>query len=506
MYKRILVSSIAVSSAVLGMGATAAQGAPSTGPGSDGPDRAPLMRVADAIPGRYIVMLDNELGTKAVRNAADRARTVGGSVVRSYPRIGGYAAELSQAELDRVRADARVAYVEPDQIARASTEQTNATWGIDRIDQRSLPLSTTYNYTATGAGVTAYIIDTGLNAGHSEFTGRVGSGYDTVGDGRGTADCNGHGTHVAGTVAGTRYGVAKQATVVPVRVLNCEGSGSYSGIIAGMDWVAGRSAANKVANMSLGGGASSAVDDAVNRMISAGVTTAVAAGNEDQNACNVSPARTPNAITVASSTNSDDRSSFSNWGSCTDIFAPGSNITSAWTGSSSATNTISGTSMATPHVVGAAALYLDEHPGSSPAQVTSAMLDASTSGAIGDVAGSPNRLLYTGTGTDGGDPDPQPTECSERTGSASLTGGSYAATASFTAAAGTHKGCLDGPAGSDLDLYLQRLSGGYWTTVAAGETSSADEKVTYTGTAGTYRWRVYAYSGGGSFSMKWDIP
>jgi subtilisin family serine protease len=241
--------------------------------------------------------------------------------------------------------------------------------------------------------VTAYVIDTGIQP-HNEFSGRLGSGYTAINDGRGTTDCNGHGTHVAGTVGGTTYGVAKQVTLVPVRVLGCDGSGTNSGVIAGMDWVAGRGGP-AVANMSLGGGASTATDSAVSRMTSSGVTTVVAAGNENQNACNVSPARASSAITVGSTTNTDARSSFSNWGSCVDIFAPGSNITSAWIGSTSATNTISGTSMASPHVAGVAAQYLQTNPGASPTTVTNALIGNATTGVVSGTNGSPNRLLFT---------------------------------------------------------------------------------------------------------------
>ena len=240
------------------------------------------------------------------------------------------------------------------------------------------PLSNSYTYNQTGQGVHAYIIDTGIRATHQEFGGRVTNGADFIGDGNGTNDCNGHGTHVAGTTGGTTYGVAKSVTIHAVRVLGCTGSGSTSGVIAGVDWVTANHASPAVANMSLGGGASTALDNAVTSSVNSGVSYAVAAGNSNANACNSSPARAAAAITVGATTSSDARSSFSNFGTCLDIFAPGSSITSAWSTSNTATNTISGTSMASPHVAGAIALYLQTNPGASGAAVTSALVNNST--------------------------------------------------------------------------------------------------------------------------------
>ncbi|MGJ7439449.1 S8 family peptidase [Aquipuribacter sp. MA13-6] len=387
-----------------------------------GDELAPL-RLADtaeAIDGRYVVVLDQAPATatkaSAARGTVDlrrgsaharagsslaravaRAEAVGGDVTYTYgAAIAGYAAELTPSELAAVRKDPAVAYVEADQTVSVSATQSNATWGLDRIDQRNRPLNRTYTYGPTGAGVDTYVIDTGVLATHREFTGRMGVGATAINDGRGTSDCNGHGTHVAGTVAGTTYGVAKGATVIPVRVLGCNGSGSNSGVIAGIDWVTANASGPSVANMSLGGGASTATDAAVQRAVSAGVTMVVAAGNENQNACNVSPARAVNAITVASTTSTDARSSFSNFGSCVDIFAPGSSITSAWFQSTTQTRTISGTSMAAPHVAGAAALFLQRNPSASPAAVTSSLVANSTPNVVSGANGSPNRLLFTG--------------------------------------------------------------------------------------------------------------
>lgn len=322
----------------------------------------------------------------------------GGELGFTYEHaIRGFSARLPAAAVEGLRRHPLIAGVEADQEFTISTTQTGATWGIDRIDQRNLPLSTSYTYDATGSGVNAYIIDTGIRSSHTEFGGRASSGFTSISDGRGTDDCNGHGTHVAGTVGGTTYGVAKGVSLIAVRVLSCQGSGTTSGVIAGVDWVTGKHVKPAVANMSLGGGASSTLDDAVNNSIAAGVIYAVAAGNSNANACNYSPARAANAITVGATTSTDARASYSNYGSCLDIFAPGSSITSAWYSSTTATNTISGTSMASPHVAGVAALYLQGSPGANPAAVTSAITSNATLGKVGNAGtGSPNALLYMG--------------------------------------------------------------------------------------------------------------
>lgn len=380
--------------AVPGVSATAAP-APQAPAALAGDTQAPLVQAAKAIDGRYIVVFDRDTTRAEATDSRAEAREDGAEIKRVYTNIGGYAAALSDAELAEVRSDPDVAFVQEDGRVSIEATQTGATWGLDRSDQRARPTNGTYNYSRTGAGVRVFVIDTGINGSHSEFTGRVAAGATAISDGRGTTDCNGHGTHVAGTVGGTRYGIAKGVTLVPVRVLDCQGSGANSGVIAGMDWVAGQTGGARVANMSLGGPADAATDAAVQRMVSAGVTVVVAAGNENQNACNVSPSRATNAITVGSTTNTDARSSFSNYGSCVDIFAPGSSITSAWIGSTTATNTISGTSMASPHVAGAAALILQASPSASPATVASTLIANSTTGVVTGTNGSPNRLLFT---------------------------------------------------------------------------------------------------------------
>jgi hypothetical protein len=329
-----------------------------------------------------------------------RARGLGARIGQQYSRaINGFSARLTTAQLQAVRADAAVSYVVPDSVVHTDATQTPAVWGLDRTDQRSLPLNNSYTYTSTGAGVTAYVIDTGIRLSHHEFGGRAVAGYTAIGDGNGTNDCNGHGTHVAGTIGGATYGIAKGARLVAVRVLDCSGSGLISGVIAGIDWVTANHAASSVANMSLGSGANQALDDAVTRSIGSGVTYAVAAGNEQSNACQKSPARAPAAITVGATTRSDSRDTdYSNYGPCLDLFAPGTEITSSWNSSDTATNTIRGTSMATPHVTGVAALYLQQHPGTAPALVRDALVNQATPNVVTNAgSGSPNRLLYSGS-------------------------------------------------------------------------------------------------------------
>lgn len=351
---------------------------------------------------QYIVVLNDNVQDQLGNLQRQMVGAYNGSLSYSYSHaLKGFAAHLSPGAVQALARDPRVKYIEQDQPVQAIATQSNATWGIDRIDQRALPLSTTYVYNATGAGVTVYIIDTGINFTHSEFGGRAVAGTDEVTPGGSAADCNGHGTHVAGTVGGTTYGVAKSAKLVAVRVLDCAGSGTWAGVVAGIDWVTAQKQANpsvpSVANMSLGGGAAQSVDDAVARSTSAGVIHAVAAGNSSANACNYSPARAPSAITVGATDASDTRASYSNTGTCLDIFAPGSSITSAWYTSNTATNTISGTSMASPHVAGAAALYLETNKSATVAAVTSALTSNATTNVVKSAGtGSPNRLLYTG--------------------------------------------------------------------------------------------------------------
>ncbi|MEU4496028.1 S8 family peptidase [Streptomyces sp. NBC_00210] len=352
-----------------------------------------LAPTATAVQNSWIVVL---------KDGSTRAADLGVTPKLTYRSVfQGFSTTMSGAKAAKLSADPRVAYVEQNATVRLNDTQSNATWGIDRVDQRNLPLSKTYTYKTTASNVNAYIIDTGIRTSHSEFGGRASVGTDTVGGGQNGQDCHGHGTHVAGTVGGKTYGVAKGVKLIAVRVLDCQGSGTTAGVIAGVDWVTAHAKKPAVANMSLGGGANTSLDNAVKKSIASGVSYAIAAGNGNilglpQNACNYSPARVPEAITVGATDSADRRASFSNYGTCLDLFAPGVNITSSWKDSNTATNTISGTSMATPHTVGVAALYLSTHATATPAQVRDALVNGATNGKVQDPrTGSPNKLLYS---------------------------------------------------------------------------------------------------------------
>lgn len=351
--------------------------------------------------GTWIVTLRDGIEPGAA--AVSLSRAYGGRVGYVYDdALNGFSFRGSQAAATALSSNPNVILVEADAEVWVDTTQMSATWGLDRIDQQGLPLSGTYSYERTGSGVTAYVIDSGIRFSHAEFAGRAIAGIDLVGDGQNGNDCNGHGTHVAGTIGGSTYGVAKNVTLVSVRVFGCSGGSTWETIIAGIDWVIAHHASGPaVANMSLGGGASSSVDTATNNLINDGVATAVAAGNgnvigRQADACNYSPARVPAAMTVSATDSTDTKASWANYGACVDWFAPGVSITSAWYTSNTATNTISGTSMATPHTAGVAALYLESAPTSSPGQVRDAIFANTTKDIVSSSSTANNDLLYSG--------------------------------------------------------------------------------------------------------------
>ena len=438
-------------------------------------------------------------GTDAVATAGEwRGRGAEISHVYSHA-LAGFAGPMGPELAEQLRGDGRVVRVERDGVVQISDTQATATWGLDRIDQRSRPLDGSYTYDHSGAGVIVYVIDTGVRATHAEFAGRVESGYTAIGDGYGTNDCHGHGTHVAGTVAGTTYGTAKAVTVVPVRVLDCDGWGTMSGALAGVDWVTAHhtSGLPAVANMSLVGGANSSLDSAVRNSITDGIIYSVAAGNDNIDACTQSPARVGEALTAAASTSTDVRASFSNWGSCVDLFGPGSAITSSHHRSDTATATMSGTSMAAPHVAGLAALYLSGHPSASADVVSAAIVEGATANVMSDTAGSPNRLAYSRLA---------PTNTPPATvvvppaapAAPTATAGKRAVTAAWTAP-------TDG--GSPITAYnarAHRASDG--TVVKAAKVSGSTRSVTIGGlSAGTtYYVTVQATNAAGSSS--WSPP
>ncbi|HEV7652374.1 MAG TPA: S8 family peptidase [Actinophytocola sp.] len=372
----------AAACATVGMAAPAAAGTAAA---------VPVLRAAsEGVPGQYIVTLKEQAGVQSARSLAADLNVTPRHVYTAA--LNGFSASLSAAQLTALQHSPAVARIEQNAKVHTDGTQSGATWGIDRIDQPTLPLSGTYSWNADGTGATAYIIDTGIDASHPDFTGRAQIAFDATG-GNGV-DCNGHGTHVAGTIGGATWGVAKNVALRGVRVLDCGGSGTWEAVIAGMDWVTANHAPSAVANMSLGGGLNQSVNDAATRMADSGVFTGIAAGNSSADACSFSPASAANVTTVAASDSSDAHAFFSNFGSCVEVYAPGVDVTSSWMGGG--TNTISGTSMATPHVVGIGALYKSSQGDVASATLNGWIQAASSPNVISGVpAGTPNLLAQT---------------------------------------------------------------------------------------------------------------
>ncbi|MFM8956994.1 MAG: fibronectin type III domain-containing protein, partial [Actinomycetota bacterium] len=448
------------------------------------------LNIGEAIPGEYIVMLRPGVGATAFAAAqADSGTTILGTMSAA---INGFGAKLSKSQLSTLASDPNVLLIEENTVVGIEADQASPpSWGLDRIDQRSLPLNQNYSYNYTGSGVRAYIIDTGVRSDHREFGGRVVAGRTQVDDGRGTEDCNGHGTHVAGTVGGQTVGVAKAVAIVPIRVLSCTGRGSMFDVIYGINWMVDDHAAGvpAVANLSLGGGRNTSTNQAVANAVLDGITVVVAAGNNNRDASGYSPASEPSVITVGSTMSNDGRSSFSNWGSLLVLFAPGSSFTSSYHRSSSDISSLSGTSMAAPHVAGAAALLLEENPNLTPAQVASDLRAYATPDVVTNPAtGSPNLLLFTRARWT--PPAPEAPSVPQ-----ALTVVAGVAQASLTWTAPTQTG---GGAITDYKVEFSANNGSTWSTFNDGVSTATSATVTGLTNGVTYSFRVSAVNSAGT--------
>lgn len=470
------------------------------------------MNAPDRIPGHYIVILKESQPMVSI--ASEMTYAHGDKITHHYRHaLNGFAVEMTNERMHALSQDPRVAYIEADRVIRINASQATKIWGLDRIDQRNLPLDGTYHSNISSAKVSAYIIDTGIRLGHNEFAGRAQAGFTAIRDRYGSRDCNGHGTHIAGTLGGGTYGVAKDVNLYSVRVMDCDGSGTLSGVIAGVDWVTNNHIAPAVANMSLGGQTSQAMDDAIRTSVAAGVTYIVAAGNENADACQSSPARINSVITVGASTITDARASFSNWGTCVDVFAPGTAIISAGNTSNSSQDTFSGTSTASPHVAGVAALYMASNPDATPTQVFNAIVNTATVDRLKGVRNtSPNRLVYSLLNSEGNGNNGSVSNCPDgyETFTGTLTGRfnrDYHPNATpFYSASGSHKGELTGPKNANFDLYLWNWNGSKWETVASSTGLSSNESINYQGASGNYVWRIESRNGRGNYNFCMQRP
>lgn len=471
----------------------------------------------------YIVTLKQETDVDRYVTQLRSSRNGQVEIEHVYRKcLNGFTLKMSENEAEVFKNSENVMDVEKDGVIFAmgnpdndvSTKsdqslQTNPPWGLDRISQRDLPLTGDYIYDTDASGVNIYIFDTGINIHHTDFDGRATLGHNIINDGHSALDCDGHGTHVAGSAGSTTYGVAKGANLISVRVLNSEGVGNTSGLIAGIEWLADNVTFPSVVNLSLGGPTSQSLDTAINSSIDMGIVYIVAAGNDNSDACNFSPARISRAITVGSSTRDDKRSSFSNYGSCVNIFAPGSEILSSWHTSLTDTRIIGGTSMAAGFVSGVAAIYLAHNPNSTPEQVMTAILENGTSDHLDNIgSNSPNLLLYSLFTIEEPPEEPIPdvpcTDCTYYAGN--LTGSEdskFEPNGNFytTNTSGNHNGWLRGPENTDFDLYLLKWDGNSWSTVASSLSSTSTEHISYSGTAGNYVWLIYSYSGSGPYDL-----